>query len=289
MLKKHKQLIIGILLGALFFGTIPVLAQQQIRISDNRFPIFVNGNRERIEGYNINGYTYLKLADFSRAGLDVKFNAEKKRIEVENVEVIHDEKGDENMEDIEYVEKDGYISIVKDGYDLQVVNGVEYIALREIGTKHKGYDFRYIQDVGFELTYNPDKFNSPEFTQLVKGDIPLDYKIISGRTSIKYNYFVENILPLINKEKGKEEIIWKTEKDGYTLTLENETEYISLKEIMERHKDYDFKYEDDPMVAYLTDKKGKRKLLSDISIKVVNGRSSVEYNYFVENILPLIK
>ena len=70
MLRKYKQFMIGFLVGALVFSLSPVFAEGELNIMENPFPIFINGKMERVEGYNINGYTFLKLADFGKAGLE---------------------------------------------------------------------------------------------------------------------------------------------------------------------------------------------------------------------------
>ncbi|MDD3024804.1 MAG: hypothetical protein PHE26_12995, partial [Syntrophomonadaceae bacterium] len=77
-----KKIIIGFIVGALMFGIIPVMAQGELTVAPNPFPVVIDGVVTEVEGYNINGYTFLKLADFGKAGLTVKFNETAGQIEI---------------------------------------------------------------------------------------------------------------------------------------------------------------------------------------------------------------
>ncbi len=140
--------------------------------------------------HNINGYTFLKLADFSKAGLDVRFNEEKKRIEVENVAVIHDEKGEGNLSNT---------TTEGENYNTTTVDGVEYISFKEIYNLYydKGYNFGYNEKKEQSyFYYNPDtKHHNPNSVVILIDSIPT--KIINGMSHIEYQYFQENILSLI--------------------------------------------------------------------------------------------
>lgn len=85
MFKKwiNKQTIVMFLVGVFFFSGVSYAAE--LIINPNPFPVIINGIETPVEGYNINGYTYLKLADFKKAGLTVKFNQTDKLIEITNV------------------------------------------------------------------------------------------------------------------------------------------------------------------------------------------------------------
>lgn len=76
-----KKVVFGLILG-LLLSTGIVCAAEELVIKPNTFPVYINGVKTEVEGYNINGFTFLKLADFSKAGLTVKFNETDKQIEV---------------------------------------------------------------------------------------------------------------------------------------------------------------------------------------------------------------
>ncbi|MCH5210400.1 MAG: hypothetical protein J1F01_05485 [Oscillospiraceae bacterium] len=70
---KKKELIAGILIGAVVTGT-GAFAVQYVA-TDNPFPVKLDGNNVNIQGYNIEGSTYFKLRDVADAvgGFDVDF------------------------------------------------------------------------------------------------------------------------------------------------------------------------------------------------------------------------
>ena len=70
---KKKELIAGVLIGAVLTGT-GALAVQYVA-NENPFPITLNGNPISMEGYNIEGSTYFKLRDIAGVvgGFDVDF------------------------------------------------------------------------------------------------------------------------------------------------------------------------------------------------------------------------
>lgn len=70
-----KSNIISFIIGAVIFGSVSAFAVQYT-ISDNPYPIQLNGQNVNIEGYNINDNTYFKLRDISNiiGGFTVDFN-----------------------------------------------------------------------------------------------------------------------------------------------------------------------------------------------------------------------
>lgn len=72
-MKHLKSFILGMIVGALFFGGLSVVAQQY-SIVPNPFEVFFNDHKIDIEGYNINNSTYFKLKDIGQyVGFDVDF------------------------------------------------------------------------------------------------------------------------------------------------------------------------------------------------------------------------
>ena len=50
-----------------------VFAADALNIIKNPFPILINSKPTEVDGYNINGHTYLKVADLKKANLEVLF------------------------------------------------------------------------------------------------------------------------------------------------------------------------------------------------------------------------
>ena len=59
-----KKIVIGLILG-IFLSSGIVYAAEMV-INPNPFPVLINVVETVVEGYNINGYTFLKLADLKR-------------------------------------------------------------------------------------------------------------------------------------------------------------------------------------------------------------------------------
>ncbi|MFA7216271.1 MAG: hypothetical protein WC187_09635 [Bacillota bacterium] len=192
-----KKIIIGFIVGALMFGIIPVMAEGELSVTPNPFPVVIDGVVAEVEGYNINGYTFLKLADFGKAGLTVKFNETDKQIEISGKEkaIITPEpipdKGEEPVSDVERFEENGYKGVK--------ANGVEYYYMMSIHDKiySKGYDFRYNSNTGkWALTYNNDvPAMSIEKVETVLEGVPC--KDFGGLPHVEKEFYLNNILPLL--------------------------------------------------------------------------------------------
>jgi hypothetical protein len=198
MLRKYKHFMIGFLVGALLFSLSPVFAEGGLNIMENPFPIFINGKMERVEGYNINGYTFLKLADFGKAGLVVKFNETEKRIEIESVIKSSNERGGDKIVE-ESIPIEG-ATIEKDGYNLMVVNGIEYVSLKEVYEKYEG-KYRFNPLDGEKAIRRAAIMLIDNTTDEHITAIPNQYTIKTNeKTYIVYSYFLEHVLPEIAKE-----------------------------------------------------------------------------------------
>ncbi len=68
---KHKDFLLGIMIGASVCCSLTAIATDQYDIYPNPFKILVDGYEKHIEGYNINGYSYFKLRDI---GKHARFN-----------------------------------------------------------------------------------------------------------------------------------------------------------------------------------------------------------------------
>ena len=209
-----KKFIIGFIVGALMFSIIPVMAEGELSVVPNPFPVLIDGEVAEVEGYNINGYTFLKLADFGKAGLTVKFNETDKQIEISSTKkaVITPEpipdKGDDVVSDVEKFEENGYQAIRKDG--------VVYYTLHSImdsvgGLYQKGYSFHYDPDTKkCSLTYNYDyPAMSIDRAITIIEDVP--YIVFEDRTYTPRNYYLNAILPETEKTRPKPELEPETE------------------------------------------------------------------------------
>ena len=198
MLRKYKQFMIGFLVGALLFSLSPVFAEGGLNIMENPFPILVNGQPTEVEGYNINGYTFLKLVDFGKAGLVVKFNETEKRIEIESVIKSSNERGGDKIVE-ESIPIEG-ATIEKDGYNLMVVNGIEYVSLKEVYEKYEG-KYRFNPLDGEKAIRRAAIMLIDNTTDEHITAIPNQYTIKTNeKTYIVYSYFLEHVLPEIAKE-----------------------------------------------------------------------------------------
>jgi hypothetical protein len=188
---RMKKFIIGFIVGALMFSIIPVMAQEGLTVVPNPFPVVIDGVVTEVEGYNINGYTFLKLADFGKAGLTVKFNETDKQIEISSTEkaIITPEpipdKGDDVVSDVEKFEENGYQAIRKDGV-------VYYLKLSILDKIYPEYNIGYDNGNVFLVKYN-DK-NKDGYTVLLD-NIP--FKIFEDRTYIEKEFYLNTMLPLI--------------------------------------------------------------------------------------------
>ena len=83
---KNKQLIIGILIGALVFGGIPVFAASQYILTQAQYKIVVNGVKYTDTEnpiLNYNGTTYVPLRAVGKLlGNEPRWNEEKRQVEI---------------------------------------------------------------------------------------------------------------------------------------------------------------------------------------------------------------
>lgn len=79
-----KKYISGLLAGIIIATSLTTFAAVQLKVVPNPYPIFINNSKANVQGYNINGSTYLKLSDLKVAGIDAGYNKDKKQIEVKS-------------------------------------------------------------------------------------------------------------------------------------------------------------------------------------------------------------
>lgn len=79
-----KKYISGLLTGIIIATSLTTFAAVQLKVVPNPYPVLVNGTKTNVQGYNINNSTYLKLSDLKSAGIDARYNKDKKQIEVKS-------------------------------------------------------------------------------------------------------------------------------------------------------------------------------------------------------------
>lgn len=117
-----KSFISGIIIGTLIASTVSVFAIT-LKITNNNYPIYVNGQKQEIDGYNINGNTYLGLSATATAlDASVKYNKDKKSIEINSINKDNPKKNlDEGITDQKI-----------DGLNIYQKNGEQYVAFMDI-------------------------------------------------------------------------------------------------------------------------------------------------------------
>jgi uncharacterized membrane protein len=80
-----KKFIAGFLTCAILIFTLLTFgfAEEVLNIVLNPYPVYVNGTQVEVEGYNINGFTFLKLADVGKCfDSTTSFNQTEERIDI---------------------------------------------------------------------------------------------------------------------------------------------------------------------------------------------------------------
>ncbi len=77
-----KKFVSGLIIGILVTLSISTYAAVELNIIPNPYTVLIDGKPADVQGYNINGGTYLKATDFIQAGLGVNFNKDTKQIEI---------------------------------------------------------------------------------------------------------------------------------------------------------------------------------------------------------------
>lgn len=208
MFKKHKQLIIGFLLGALVFGIVPVGATvQDYLLKKSEAKLMVDGkefSNKELPVLNYQGYNYVPASTFREIcdtiGVGFEWVGEKKEIQIdtkkETVKAI-EPKREPQEEDIVTSTSDENIFLV---------NGVKHISnegvydyLRSVNKGKQSKDFYYMgpfegTDKIYKIGNNGEDIiidNLP--TKRVYGEQFYSNSI----KLIEYDFFQNNIIPLL--------------------------------------------------------------------------------------------
>lgn len=132
-----KKYISGLLAGIIIATSLTAFAAAQLKVIPNPYPVFVDGTKANVQGYNINGSTYLKLSDLKSAGIDAKYNKDKKQIEVKmavdstsKAEPTTDYEGNSSIDfsDAETISKTNPTILFEgDNFEITTLNGMKAI------------------------------------------------------------------------------------------------------------------------------------------------------------------
>lgn len=172
-----KKYISGLLTGIIIATSFTVFAAVQLKVIPNPYPVLVNGTKANVQGYNINGSTYLKLSDLKVAGLDAKFD--KKQITINKTSAELDA-----------------TKQTSDLLKIYTFENIDYVSLREVCAKYNKFTFGRAE--GTSSTEKIMAFmNKSDNKELLYN---LEYKVYGGSTYVTKDYYMSTLLPIIRAE-----------------------------------------------------------------------------------------
>jgi len=178
MLNKYlnKQTVVAFAIGGILMTTATGIAATNYIVNENKFPILVNGIKMNIDALNINGSTYLKLADFGKVNNSrIIFNSKTKAIEI----------GEPKNQPV------------------STPDGIKPIDRYNDGQYYIGFSYinKYIETKGYSLKYilKDQKWQLVKGDEIIIADVPTKNEY--GYDAIGYDYYVKNIMPLVSGEK----------------------------------------------------------------------------------------
>lgn len=206
----NKQTVLSFIIGGILFSSVGVFAATTLNVTPNQYPIIVDNEKKDIEGYNIDGRTYLQLRDTTEV-LDANLNFKDNTIYINTENTLTTELTPEpdttltptptsvniNTNNESEVNKNMETQTTLDNlkiyyYDTKLkqytggTTGTKYIKLTDI--LKKGYTLKRNGSIGALIK------NEKEIVI----NIPLEE--IGLSTMIKYDYYINNIFPLLTKE-----------------------------------------------------------------------------------------
>ena len=190
---KAKFILISLMIG-LMASSFFVYADeiQQFILTKVNYPIIVNNQEytnSELPVLNYEGNTYVPLKAVGKLlSAEVKWNDELKRVEIGKNNPSRGKK--------EVKINDIFIEAV-------VINNIEYISVHDVSEIYYDLNYAFTNDSGsldnFRFVY--DKKKDGEIVERkTLLEIPKEVlTIYNGRTHIQYNYYVNNILPLMKK------------------------------------------------------------------------------------------
>ncbi|AEY66354.1 hypothetical protein [Clostridium sp. BNL1100] len=169
-----KKYIAGLITGLIIAVSFTTYAAVQLKVVPNPYPVFINNTKTNVQGYNINGSTYLKISDLKAVGLDVKFTDNK-------INVTSANEPNSNVPSAEQC----YANKNIDGFKVFQKDGREYIKYGDVLNYFRG---KYIR--GYKIGEASEKLDEPEVCeQDTKYWKSVSIKIIKESTSrIAFSY-----------------------------------------------------------------------------------------------------
>lgn len=197
---KHKEFILGLILGGFIFTSISTFADEIYNVIINPFKVTVNGTEKNIEGYNINGSTYFKLRDIGKyVGFNVDFENEVIQIETTNqidVKSSNTQKGfyDTVFEIWDNTHKLNNIAIIEKNGEIYLEGGM----VSCIGTAGSTVDkyYKVMNNIVFRADDNYMWLDSQSTGETLTEKIPI-YEI-NNNLYIKQSDFENTIKPQID-------------------------------------------------------------------------------------------
>jgi|GEM_PF-809002 hypothetical protein len=205
MFKRIQGFIIGFISCAVILGGV-AFAATELSVKPNPFPVLINGTETTVEGYNINGYTFLKLADFKKAGLTIKFNETDSRIEVTTTQNTQSKFPEENTATPEPMVTPQPVEQppILDGISfVDKWEGKYYVSIELINKKIRplGYDiYFYPNDKDAYMLIKTNPFSqSGRVGKLTSTDEILieNLPVYEHPLELEVDYYTSTILPLI--------------------------------------------------------------------------------------------
>jgi len=164
-----KKFVSGLIAGVIVTVAVTAFAADTLKVVPNPFPVLIDGVKTEVEGYNINGSTYLKLRDFEKVGLGVDFK-DNQIIITTKQEVIESESAKKEGDAVSEI-----INTKYKGYDAVIKDGVTFVSY-EI--------FRYAEEYmlfleGEEKNVKIIRKGNPDIERIISADeyLLLDLKI----------------------------------------------------------------------------------------------------------------
>ncbi|MCR4430439.1 MAG: hypothetical protein NUV45_05385 [Tepidanaerobacteraceae bacterium] len=167
-----KKFVSGLLTGIIIAAAFSAFAAT-LTVKPNTFPVIINGVKSIVDGYNINGSTYLKLTDLEKAGLKVVFNSAAKQIEITSSFGKTGPEGMGHSEDITTELPSGAQLVDKQynnsTYKAISYNGYTYISINDLNNVFGVKMVREEQTNGAQPG-NMQQPNPPKSIKFAKGD-----------------------------------------------------------------------------------------------------------------------
>jgi FlaG/FlaF family flagellin (archaellin) len=216
----NKQTVLSFILGGMLFSSVGVFAATQLVATPNKYPIKVNNSEVNLEAYNINNRTYLQLKDVTEVlNADLNFKDNTILINTNSDSINSTQETTPNPTVVStptpiitliptptsVVINTNNESEVNKNMESTIDNLKIYYYDTKLKQYNKSTGTKYIKLVHILEKYKPKGYNlesNNNIGTLIKNEkeillnnIPLEN--IELFTMIKYDYYINNILPLL--------------------------------------------------------------------------------------------